>query len=90
MEDGATNKYDEDVIRIINQLKTEIIERKWAEKKSRDALDYAESIIDSVKHPLVVLDETKKVISANLAFYDLFNLTPGVVLGQNFLTMADG
>jgi len=90
MDDTAPNKYDEDVMRIINQLKTEIIERKWAEKKSRDALDYAESIIDSVKHPLVVLDETKKVISANLAFYDLFNLTPGVVLGQNFLTMADG
>lgn len=90
MDENATAKYDEDVIRIINQLKTEIIERKWAEKKSRDALDYAESIIDSVKHPLVVLDETKKVISANLAFYDLFNLTPGVVLGQNFLNMADG
>ncbi|MCA1949073.1 MAG: PAS domain S-box protein [Treponema sp.] len=90
MDDKAAAKYDEDVIRIINQLKNEIIERKWAEKKSRDALDYAESIIDSVKHPLVVLDETKKVISANLAFYDLFNLTPGIVLGQNFLTMADG
>ncbi|AEJ19724.1 sensor histidine kinase [Gracilinema caldarium] len=90
MDENAPAKYDEDVIRIINQLKTEIIERKWAEKKSRDALDYAESIIDSVKHPLVVLDETKKVISANLAFYDLFNLTPGVVLGQNFLTLADG
>lgn len=90
MDDKAAAKYDEDVIRIINQLKNEIIERKWAEKKSRDALDYAESIIDSVKHPLVVLDETKKVISANLAFYDLFNLTPGMVLGQNFLTMADG
>ncbi|WP_304226189.1 sensor histidine kinase [Gracilinema caldarium] len=90
MNDKAAAKYDEDVIRIINQLKNEIIERKWAEKKSRDALDYAESIIDSVKHPLVVLDETKKVISANLAFYDLFNLTPGIVLGQNFLTMADG
>ncbi len=80
----------EDVVRVISQLKTEIIERKWAEKKARDALDYAESIIDSVKHPLVVLDEQKKVISANLSFYDLFNLTPGVTLGQNFLQMADG
>lgn len=80
----------EEVMKIISQLKTEIMERKWAEKKSRDALDYAESIIDSVKHPLVVLDESKKVISANFAFYDLFNLTPGVVLGQNFLALADG
>lgn len=84
------SKAGDDVVRVISQLKTEIIERKWAEKKARDALDYAESIIDSVKHPLVVLDEQKKVISANLAFYDLFNLTPGVALGQNFLTMADG
>ncbi|MFQ3547480.1 MAG: histidine kinase dimerization/phosphoacceptor domain -containing protein [Termitinemataceae bacterium] len=90
MDDTNKTKYDEEVLRIINQLKTEIIERKWAEKKSRDALDYAESIIDSVKHPLIVLDETKKVISANLAFYDLFNLTPGMVLGQNFMNIADG
>jgi len=81
---------DEEVVRIVARLKTEIIERKWAEKKSRDALDYAESIIDSVKHPLVVLDEETKVISANLAFYDLFTLTPGVVLGQAFCSLADG
>ncbi|MCX7656436.1 MAG: PAS domain S-box protein [Treponemataceae bacterium] len=87
---GIDIKYDEDILRLINQLKTEIIERKWAEKKSRDALDYAESIIDSVKHPLVVLDENRKVISANLAFYDLFNLTPGMVLGQQFLRISDG
>lgn len=85
-----TNKNSEDVLRIISQLKTEIIERKWAEKKARDALDYSESIIDSVKHPLIVLDEYKKVISVNLAFYDLFTLTPGIVLGQNFFSITDG
>lgn len=88
--DQRTRAPDEDVVRVIAQLKKEIIERKWAEKKSRDALDYAESIIDSVKHPLVVLDEERKVVSANLAFYDLFTLTPGAVLGQSFLKMADG
>lgn len=87
--DARMNR-ENDVVKVISQLKTEIIERKWAEKKARDALDYAESIIDSVKHPLVVLDENRKVISANLAFYDLFNLTPGVVLGQPFGSMADG
>jgi len=81
---------ESDVVRVIAQLKKEIIERKWAEKKSRDALDYAESIIDSVKHPLLVLDEERKVISANMAFYDLFTLTPGAVLGQSFLKLADG
>jgi PAS domain S-box-containing protein len=80
----------EEIVRVISQLKKEIIERKWAEKKSRDALDYAESIIDSVKHPLVVLDEERKVVSANLAFYDLFTLTPGAVLGQYFLKISEG
>jgi len=79
-----------EIVKIISQLKKEIIERKWAEKKSRDALDYAESIIDSVKHPLVVLDEERKVVSANMAFYDLFTLTPGAVLGQPFLKLSDG
>jgi PAS domain S-box-containing protein len=81
---------DSDVVKVIGQLKKEIMERKWAEKKSRDALDYAESIIDSVKHPLVVLDEERKVVSANMAFYDLFTLTPGTVLGQSFLKLSDG
>lgn len=81
---------ESEVVKVIGQLKKEIIERKWAEKKSRDALDYAESIIDSVKHPLVVLDEERKVVSANIAFYDLFTLTPGSVLGQPFLKLSDG
>lgn len=84
------NNSESEIVRVINQLKKEIIERKWAEKKSRDALDYAESIIDSVKHPLVVVDDERKVVSANMAFYDLFTLTPGAVLGQAFLKMADG
>ncbi|GAB1484489.1 hypothetical protein MASR2M78_33070 [Treponema sp.] len=59
------NTNEEEVVRIISQLKTEIIERKWAEKKARDALG-------PVHHRpryniLVVLDESRKVISANLS-----------------------
>lgn len=88
--DGDVEMAGGEIVRVISQLKKEIIERKWAEKKSRDALDYAESIIDSVKHPLLVLDEERKVVSANLSFYDLFTLTPGAVLGQPFLKIAHG
>lgn len=42
----------------------------------RDRLEYAESIIDSVPEPLVVLDGQLKVVSANKSFYGTFKLKP--------------
>jgi PAS domain S-box-containing protein len=75
---------DDELIKIIQQLKNEIVERRWAEKKANDALDYAESIIDSMGSPIVVIDEEEKLVSTNVAFLDLFNLSPKDTIGKRF------
>ncbi len=54
-------------------------EHKRAEQETRE---YAESIVDTVREGLVVLDENLRVISANRSFYKTFKVKPGETEGQ--------
>jgi PAS domain S-box-containing protein len=80
---------DDELIKIIQQLKKEIVERRWAEKKANDALDYAESIIDSMQSPIVVIDDDDKIVSTNMAFLDLFYLSPKDTIGKRFFQLSN-
>jgi diguanylate cyclase (GGDEF)-like protein/PAS domain S-box-containing protein len=53
----------------------DITERDRAQKVIREAREFAESIIDTVREPLLVLDSDLRVISASRAFYDSFKVT---------------
>jgi PAS domain S-box-containing protein len=46
------------------------------EQTTVDAIEYAESIVDTVREPLIVLDTDLKVISANHSFYQTFKTKP--------------
>lgn len=52
----------------------DVTERIRAEKTMESALDYAESIVDTVPVPLVILDRELKVKTANHAFYRTFKV----------------
>jgi PAS domain S-box-containing protein len=54
----------------------DITERKRLEDKLRDASEYAQNIVNTVREPLVVLDDEFRVISANRSFYRTFKVTP--------------
>jgi len=54
----------------------DISERKLAEEMTLAARAYAESIIATVREPLVILDEDLRVTSANQSFYRNFQMTP--------------
>ena len=43
---------------------------------------YAESIVETVREPLLVLDADLKIISANRNFYRAFKVTPGETIGS--------
>ena len=45
-------------------------------------LEYAESIIDTVREPLIVLDQNLRVISASRSFFDVFKVKSGETIGQ--------
>ncbi|MFP4531604.1 MAG: PAS domain S-box protein [Desulfobacterales bacterium] len=47
-----------------------------------EAREYAESIINTVREPLIILDQDLRVISASRSFYDAFTVKPEETEGQ--------
>lgn len=56
--------------------------RVRAEVRAEKARKYAEDIVETLREPLLVLDADMKVLSANRAFYDTFDVTPSGTLGS--------
>ncbi len=48
----------------------------------RRPLEYAESIINTVREPLIVLDQDLRVVTASRSFYDVFKVEPEETVGQ--------
>jgi len=67
----------------------DISEMKAAEQQIEAARAYSDNIIDTVRQPLVVLDEELRVFSANRSFYGAFALEPGDAVGKPLDTIAD-
>jgi PAS domain S-box-containing protein len=57
---------------------------KLLETEIRDAREYAENIVETVRKPLVVLDSDLKILTANQSFYDTFKEKPEETIG-NFI-----
>jgi PAS domain S-box-containing protein len=74
--------------RITNLEKSET-ERKRAEVAVREARRYAESIVETVREPLVVLDADLKVLSANRSFYNAFKVTSDETIGNFIYNLGD-
>lgn len=51
---------------------------------------YAEAIIDTVREPLVVLDENLNVLSASRSFYDTFKVRPHETVGHFLYDLGNG
>jgi PAS domain S-box-containing protein len=55
----------------------------------QEAREFAESIVDTVPEPLVVLDSTLKVVSVNRAYYKYFLVTPEETVGHQIHELGD-
>jgi two-component system CheB/CheR fusion protein len=51
-------------------------------RSADDALESAESIINTVPRPLIVLDHDLRVVSASRSFYEIFKVNPEETVGQ--------
>ena len=51
---------------------------------AQEVIRYAESIVETVREPLLILDADLKIISANRNFYTTFKVTPRDTIG-NFI-----
>jgi PAS domain-containing protein len=54
----------------------DITTQKKIQQDQEDALLYTESIIETVREPLMVLDADLRVVTANRAFYQTFRVSP--------------
>ena len=51
-------------------------------KSADDALEYAESIINTVREPLIALDQDLRVVTASRSFYEVFKVNHEETVGQ--------
>jgi PAS domain S-box-containing protein len=63
-------------------LQVQIDERKRAEETFEKAQKYTESIVETIREPLLVLDSDLRVLSANRSFYASFKVTPNETVGN--------
>ena len=54
-----------------------------------DACALAQSIVDTVREPLIVLDKGLRVIAASRAFYSTFKVCPEETQGRLLYTLGD-
>jgi two-component system CheB/CheR fusion protein len=73
--------------RELQLLNTELVR---ARNEADFLAKYAESVIDTVAHPLLVLDQGLSVHRANHAFYDTFLTSPSATLNQRLFYLGDG
>src|SRR5829696_1623168 len=55
-----------------------------------DVQNYAQNIVDTVREPLLILDATLRVQSANRAFYQTFHVSPGETEGRLIYELGNG
>jgi formate hydrogenlyase transcriptional activator len=70
-------------------LQGQIAERKRAEETFEKAQEYTESIVKTIREPLIVLTSDLKVISANHSFYETFRVEPEETCGKFIFDVGD-
>ena len=73
----------------LSKVMRDVTRRKERELALRDALAYTESVVNTVREPLLVLDADFCVRSANRSFYQVFGLTKEGVENQRLYDIAD-
>jgi PAS domain S-box-containing protein len=68
---------DEELVDAVNRRGGMIME-----KDLRQSLEFAEDIINTVREPLIALDQDLRVVSASRSFYKFFQVKPEETVGQ--------
>ncbi|BAC89795.1 chemotaxis protein CheB [Gloeobacter violaceus] len=68
----------------------DIDQSKRAVEEVKAARDYAEAIVETVGEPLIVLDAELSAVTANRAFYELFETHPDQIEGRSLFEVSGG
>lgn len=75
------------IMNIFMDNKKSITSRKYENFEAES--DFLESIIDTVRESLVILDENFRITSANKTFYMVFKFKPAEVIGQKIYALEN-
>lgn len=81
---------NEELLSRTRELPVLNVELGRARKEAEFNANYAESVIDTVIHPLLVLDQALTAHRANHAIYDAFLTNPGATLNRRLFELGDG
>jgi two-component system CheB/CheR fusion protein len=68
----------------------DITEIKHLEQSMNSAKEYAEAIVSTIREPLVVLDDSMHIISANKAFFNTFRVSQAETEHQLLFSLGNG
>ncbi|MFZ2161599.1 MAG: PAS domain-containing protein [Sideroxyarcus sp.] len=83
LEKSSSLDAKQDWVSVVRLALSDISERMQSETDLHNARGLAENIVDTVHEPLLVLDSASKVVSASMAFFDQFRVTPEETLGHH-------
>lgn len=72
------------------EVQQEIEERLWTEELLRESRLFAESIVETIREPLLVVDSDLKIIRANRSFFATFALTSNKTLYRRLAEIGQG
>jgi two-component system CheB/CheR fusion protein len=97
MDDSNRKQNNENLLDRVEDLEAEVAvgkrtdtAHKATEVRLQDALDYVQSIVDTVREPMLVLDEALRVRTASQAFYDTFAVPPDKTIGKYVYDLGNG
>ena len=61
----------------------------FKQKTEDKSQEYSESIVDTVREPLIVLDEDLRVVTASRSFYEVFKVNPEETVGKLIYTLGN-
>ncbi|MDQ7825226.1 MAG: PAS domain-containing protein [Candidatus Eremiobacteraeota bacterium] len=73
---------EEDAVAGILSISWDITERMRAERAIQQAREFSESIVDTIREPLLILDETMHILKASRSFYGTFGVAPEETVGK--------
>jgi len=68
----------------------DVTQRRRSETELKAIETYAQNIVDTVREPLLILDTTLRVRSANRAFYQQFHVSPSETEGRLIYELGNG
>jgi diguanylate cyclase (GGDEF)-like protein/PAS domain S-box-containing protein len=84
----VSNVYMIDHTRVIQCNIRDITERRVAERAADEAREFAESIVSTIREPMLVLNADLQVVKANRSFYSAFKTTPEKTEGHFFYQLG--